>query len=696
LRENSDVHSQALHKTMPYWSDYLVRLGATLKKAGQARLGLNKPPGQRADEESRPGAGPHYRVRNPRGDRRMSPEQRRELLAQAVPPLQEMPYWSDYLDTLGSQVKQKTGRQHGWSAWTKQESAGAPVVAGESAVLGSIRRPIGDRRTRVRPRRVRDDGGEAVGNPAARSPRVNSAADPLAKYRSAGISLGVWGYYFIAKLGLFWMGLIAFHALENLVFAVFILLPAASLRKLKNIINPLLAVVLLYYDSWLPPVGRLISQASLLSDFSPAYLFELAGRFFNWSAVGLLFACSLVYWIVSRRIRVGVLVILGMVILGITQVLSVERDADKTVPDMNKVLGDFFTREAQRSVSFTTPQADAVPFDVIFIHVCSLSWDDVLAVGLEHHPLWGRFDILFKNFNSAASYSGPAAIHLLRSKCGQTQHGQMYEPVADKCYLMDSLKLSGFEPDVVLNHDGKFDNFLGQLQTDGRLTTPPMSLEGLDAAQYAFDKSPVYEDLSVLDRWLDTRQKSASSRVALYYNTISMHDGNHPSGTNSMPNTRDAYKARLSRFLDDLESFMQKLDKSGRRAVVVMVPEHGAALRGDKRQIDGLREIPTPAITIVPVGIKVVGAQREGEALSIDKSTSYLAITYIVERMLEQSPFAGKTFAPADYVANLPVTPFVAQNEKVTVAEYKNRFYYTRGDDKWENYSEFDKPVAKP
>jgi len=98
---------------------------------------------------------------------------------------------------------------------------------------------------------------------------------------------------------------------------------------------------LLYYDSWLPPVGRLISQASLLSDFSPAYLFELSGRFFSWSAVGLLFACSLVYWIVSRRIRVGVLVILGMVILGITQVLSVERDADKTGQDMNKVAWRF-------------------------------------------------------------------------------------------------------------------------------------------------------------------------------------------------------------------------------------------------------------------------------------------------------------------------------------------------------------------
>jgi hypothetical protein len=99
------VQFQALHKTMPYWSDYLVRLGATLKEAGQARLRQNKSPGQGADEGARPGAGPHYRVRNPRGDRRMSPEQRRELLAQSVPPLQEMPCWSDYLGTLGSQVK---------------------------------------------------------------------------------------------------------------------------------------------------------------------------------------------------------------------------------------------------------------------------------------------------------------------------------------------------------------------------------------------------------------------------------------------------------------------------------------------------------------------------------------------------------------------------------------------------------------
>ena len=46
---------------------------------------------------------------------------------------------------------------------------------------------------------------------------------------------------------------------------------------------------------------------------------------------------------------------------------------------------------------------------------------------------------------------------------------------------------------------------------------------------------------------------------------------------------------------------MGELEASGRRAVVVLVPEHGAALRGDSAQIAGLREIPTPAITLVPV-----------------------------------------------------------------------------------------------
>ncbi|HEX5337929.1 MAG TPA: cellulose biosynthesis protein BcsG, partial [Gallionella sp.] len=127
------------------------------------------------------------------------------------------------------------------------------------------------------------------------------------------------------------------------------------------------------------------------------------------------------------------------------------------------------------------------------------------------------------------------------------------------------------------------------------------------------------------------------------------------------------------------------------------VPEHGAAVRGDKKQIAGLREIPTPAISLVPVGIKVIGGntRREGDTLSIDQPSSYLAISHIVERMLQKSPFESSRFAPSEYVVDLPVTRFVAQNEQVTVAEYNHRYYLNRGSNVWEDYAEFNEAEGK-
>ena len=59
--------------------------------------------------------------------------------------------------------------------------------------------------------------------------------------------------------------------------------------------------------------------------------------------------------------------------------------------------------------------------------------------------------------------------------------------------------------------------------------------------------------------------------------------------------------------LNDMATFVRQLEQSGRKAVVVVVPEHGAALLGDRMQIPGMREIPSPSITHVPVGIKLVG-----------------------------------------------------------------------------------------
>jgi len=517
-------------------------------------------------------------------------------------------------------------------------------------------------------------------------------------------SMRGWEFYFLAKLGLYSFGLIGFHAWENLLFGIFVIwsLPSRIWRRVKVVITAVLAVTMLYYDSWLPPVTRLFKQASSLSGFSLPYLFELIGRFLNLSVVVWLAAVLLVGWLASRWMRMGTLLIAVIAILAIAQsplrhvfdymLNGGDQASASEVAKMDRHMQDFFEHEAQRSVVFSAPRNDAVPFDVIFLHVCSLSWDDVRAVGLEDHPLWKRFDILFTQFNSAASYSGPAAIHLLRATCGQQEHGKMYQPVPEKCYLMNSLLRSGFESNVALNHDGKFDDFLDQVQTHGRLIVPALSQDGTKIAQYAFDGSPVYDDLSMLNRWLESRKQSTNARVALYYNTVSLHDGNHLSGKAAISNSLDTYKLRLSTLLDEIESFMDELEKSGSRAVVVMIPEHGAAVHGDKQQIAGLREIPTPAISLVPVGIKVVGrsARREGNALSIDSPVSYLAMSHVVSRMLEMSPFDRPSFDPSDYITDLPTTRFVSQNEKMTVAEYNDRYYLSRDGSKWEDYTEFN------
>lgn len=546
--------------------------------------------------------------------------------------------------------------------------------------------------------------------------KPESAAPSLRDDSAADIRLGSWSLYFLAKFALFWNETIGFHFYENLAFAFFILLPVKSphWRRVKAAVAIVLGIALFYYDSRLPSIGRVFSQASSLAQFDLSYLIELIGRVVSWPLVAKLAIVWAAYLIISRWVRVGVIVMVVLIVLPFTPhqmggASNVSRftvdkpgrqgesNASGTEANLDGVLRRFYSKESRRLVSFPAPSPEAVPFDIIFVHICSLAWDDIRAVGLENHPLWQRFDLVLTHFNSASSYSGPAAIRMLRSTCGQTSHSELYTPVAEHCYLMSSLKQSGFEPNLAMNHDGHFDDFLKQLRTQGNLAAPAVPLNGLPIKQHGFDDSPIFDDFAVLSRWLDTRQKERASRVALYYNTISLHDGNHLVGPDSNRDSLDTYKIRLSKLFDDLDKFMREIESSGRRALVVMVPEHGAALRGDKLQIPGLREIPSPAITLVPVGIKVVGPnlRRNGDTLRINNSTSYLAVSQIVAAMLAKSPFAGDSFTPADYVGEVPSTDFVSENENTVVMRHDNHYYFRQNKDGWSEYPETSQAAAK-
>lgn len=736
-----------MHRT-PYWSDYLNKLGEQVKQsrpaepqppdAGeqvlsthqrheprQASATQNDGRTDNAQHESLVSSNKSARL--PIGNRRTRPQQRQVPITNTSP-IPAKTSWANYLNKLGEQDKgseqkpnapadsqQTSSVLHDDRTNTERRENSLPY--NEPSDL-----PIGNRRTRTEQRRDQGVQPATIQTrpsywPAFLNWLVSHIKRPAISRQLSGteanfpesdasfhsrISLGIWGYYFLVKLTLLWMELIPFHPLENLVLATLILFSSTSLYfyRIKNTLILIAALTLLYYDTWLPPIRSVISQASSLSDFEFSYLAELTSRFISLPVIAVLLTVCLSYWIVSYRLRVGALVFSCLAALYLFEYpvpnLVAEPAFEQATavyqlkPDMDKVEQTFFDSEAQRSVWLPMPQADAVPFDVILIQVCSLSWDDVRYVGLDQHPLWQRFDILLTKFNSAASYSGPAAIRLLRATCGQPRHTSMYTPTDDNCYLMDKLGNSGFEANFAMNHTGRFDDFLGTVKAHARLTVAPMTLSGLDVTQRAFDGAPVYDDLEVLDRWLENRQKSPNSRVALFYNTVSLHDGNQLLGSESGSDTMETYQRRLRTFLDETEQFMQNLEESGRRAVVVMVPEHGGAVRGDARQISGLREIPTPAITLVPVGIKVTGGntRRKGDTLLISQATSYLAISHIVARMLENSPFTGDTYAPSDYVTDLPSTQFVAQSQSATVIEENSQLHLKQGSSSWEEYTE--------
>ncbi len=542
------------------------------------------------------------------------------------------------------------------------------------------------------------NSAEGGSNQAASAPRRQAA--------HSSIRLGGWSFYFIAKLILFFRELIGFHPVENLAFAAFLVAPLASrrLRLARTVLAIPVAIALAYHDSWLPPFDRVLSQVRLLSNFSGTYLFELAGRFIDLPVIAVLAGGWAAYHIVSRYLRVGVLVVAALVVLALgvgqeqkaTLAAAAPANAGATADagngdnssDLNSVLTRFYSSEATRSVRMPSARS-AVPFDIVFIHICSLSWDDLQATGLDKHPFWRNLDFLFRHFNSAASYSGPAAIRINRATCGQTPHRKLYETVPDQCYLMPSLKQSGFESNLAFNHDGHFDDFLTLVRQQG-VNAPLLPLGGLDIPLRSFDNSPIYGDLDVLSRWFDTRKKSTSEHVALFYNTISLHDGNKiVSGANARLSSADNYAPRLEKLLNDLTGFMDMIQKSGRRAIVVIVPEHGAALRGDKFQIAGLREIPTPAITTVPVAVKVVGqdVERRGSLSEIDAPTSYIGLSQLIARLVEEPPYGASGFDSAHYAADLPATRYVAENENTVMIRQDNRYFLKSGKDDWKEYA---------
>ncbi len=512
-------------------------------------------------------------------------------------------------------------------------------------------------------------------------------------------------------------GYLNFHPLINLVFAAFLIfpLPRAGWRRARHWLALPVGAGIFYHDTWLPGIESIRAQGSQVFSFTLDYWAELLGRFINWEMVGAGFVLLTLYLFIAQWLRFTPWILLALLWLWVSpqvsnpfasskgtsehalntsreetrsSVLPMEEQLDQSAPptneNLNAYLDDFYREEQERLVHFPESlPAQATPFDVLIINVCSLAWHDVEASGLTGHPVWSHFDIRFNRFNSATSYSGPSSIRLLRASCGQTSHQGLYVTAPKQCLLFENLAQLGFAKQVAMDHSGDFGNYLTGLQQYAGLDVTPMDKKGLAHDLASFDGEPIYRGDALFGRWLNERTQSQAARNVTFFNLIALHDGNRYVASRQIA----PYKARLKTLLDQLDDFMTTLEQSGRKVAVVMVPEHGAALTGDKMQMAGLRDIPSPSITQVPVGVALLGTKAPHEATrNVDTPSSFLAVSELVSRLVGKDVFGSETIDWDALLGDLPQTPSVSENQGSVVIEYQGKYHIKLGQGDWVPY----------
>jgi len=510
--------------------------------------------------------------------------------------------------------------------------------------------------------------------------------------------VGLWSAYFLVKILLFARGALGFDPWQNLLLAAFTALPAGNFRQrfAKNVVAVPAALVLLYHDSSLPPITRLMpawhaaTAADLWTHVSQSVTLNLCVEM-----IVVLF----LYGILRRKLRMSTFVFIAIIAIGVApnvhrlpalegahaESLSGRMPEPAGAAALETHLADFYADQQSRHVRFTRAAEDGTPFDIVLLQIAALSWDDLKLLNRSQDPLFSRFDIVLSHFNSAASYDAPAALRLLRGACGQTPEKQLYGPASRDCSTIEGLRSAGFEPQWLMNYDP---------QSEGMAS----ALRNLEAAAAGNDEhgaataarpmlrsaagAPIYDDYAVLSRWWSKRLADPKARVALYYNSISLRDGNRA----AVDASGDAsYGARVSQLFNGINRFLDDVQHSGRHAIVIFMAADGAALRGDRRQPPGLREIPTSAISVVPVGIACVNAPHSAltAQLKVEAPLSYLALDELLARFIAYDPFDAGTLRLDSYVQDLAQTDFVAENNGITVLHVGDEDMMRTPDGSW-------------
>lgn len=530
--------------------------------------------------------------------------------------------------------------------------------------------------------------------------------------------LGLWNVFFIGEFLLAGFGYLHLNLLQNCLLAAFVIFPIQSrfLRGVRTLLAIAAAAAMVYAESWLPGLESIKGNFHNLEAMGTSYLLESAYNFLNFEMIGVGILLIIAYYGLKDYVRISTFTLLYLFLLicapiwqpwfekPAEQVVVAQTEGAKegekteearsdllpqkdrpTNENLDKWLYAFHSKEkARRAVFPERLGKDDTPFDILLINICSLSNDDLQTAGLTNHEVLKEFNVVFDNFNSATSYSGPAALRLLKSVCGQPSHEDLYEGRNPDCELMNRLGHLGYNQHVFMDHSGKYDNFYQSLRHLAGLS-PQLGAMNYPKRYDSFDEEPIGDARAVFKEWEKILASNKDKRSATFFNLIALHDGNRYANKRRLA----PFKPRAKAMLDDLQSLIKDIEASGKKVVLIVVPEHGAAERGDKVQVAHLRDIPSPSITKVPAMVKFIGIGDGDEQVQVKEPTSYLAISSLIGRVLQSNYFSAEhgTVPLNDLVKDLPQTEAVSENANAKVIHYQNKDYVKMDKGEWREYA---------
>ncbi|MCD8338978.1 MAG: cellulose biosynthesis protein BcsG [Burkholderiales bacterium] len=535
--------------------------------------------------------------------------------------------------------------------------------------------------------------------------------------------LGLWNVFFIGEFLLAAEGYLHLDLAYNCILAAFVLIPIRNkpLSWLRTLICMCGAFAMVYSESWWPSIESIQANAHNLAVFETGYLIESVLGFVNWEMVGIGAVLVIVYLALKDYVRISTITLLWLFALVCAPVWKPLVDAhianaqmaqcppttatteqnteenkvskngllaqteEPTNMNLDRWLRAFYDKERERKVQFPDKLGkDDTPFDILLVNICSLSNADLKAVDLAEHAVFNQFNIIFTNFNSATSYSGPAALRLLTSLCGQPSHSELYEGRNPECEILNRLDDLGYTQRTFMDHSGTYDSFIQSLRNIAGFKPELQQPMPYPKRYESFDEEPIGDAKAVFADWVKQVKENKDVRNATFFNLIALHDGNRRTGQKKLA----PFKPRAHEMLDDIQGFIKEIEESGRKVMLVIVPEHGAAEEGDKVQVAKLRDIPSISITNVPVMVKFIGI-KDQQQIKINEPVSYLALADLIGRTLETNFFSTEDGAIplTELTANLPQTEAVSENGNAKVVSYQGKDYVKLEKGDWREYA---------